>query len=315
MTRMLEEAGGFAGTPSGLPLLLQDVVPDRADLMGVKAVFGPLTSHVLCFGARGSVNDKSYFSVAAGAARRAVDRPFIITIGGGKEVRPGFEGRVLNVARCSLVYGPTGTLVNDPDEVRRLAQWPVAIALHDVWRFIEIPHLLEDLEFPDRTILAGSQDGIVHPDDAMERLWAALREWPIQPAALPLPANFFDSGSPRLAVSKLPGIPSSGGAEEGERVWKSQISVERDPRLAREAKRLNQIKNGRIACEACGFAHGDSAMFDAHHPTPLAVGKRVTLPEHLQILCPTCHRRAHRKSRLDPYTVHELRHWIENGRP
>jgi 5-methylcytosine-specific restriction enzyme A len=56
-------------------------------------------------------------------------------------------------------------------------------------------------------------------------------------------------------------------------------------------------------------------MFDAHHPAPLAVGKRVTLPEHLQILCPTCHRRAHRKGRVQPFSLLELQAWVRAGRP
>lgn len=315
IARIIEETGGPRGAIPRQVQQLQDVVDRQEALMGVKAVFGPLRSHVLCFGARGNINDKSYFSVAAGAARRAITQPFIITIGGGKEVRDGFEGRVINVTRCALVYGPTSTLVTDPDEIQRLAQWPVAIALHDAWRFVGMPHLVEELGFPDRTILAGSQDGIVCPDNTIARLWDALKEWPIEAVALPVPANFYDNGSPRLAVSKLPGIPSSAGAEEGDRVWKSQLALERNPGLARDAKRLNFETHGTFRCEACGFPQSDAAMFDAHHPTPLAAGRRLTLPEHLEILCPTCHRRAHRKSRLDPYSVRELRQWIEDGRP
>jgi 5-methylcytosine-specific restriction enzyme A len=296
-------------------LRFNDVIATPSSLMGVKAVFGIISSHVLCFGGRGDRNNKSYFSVAAGAARRAVTRPYVITIGGGKEVRKGLEGRVLNLARTALVYGPTSTLVTDPAEVARLAQWPVAIGLHDVWQFVGLPHLVEDLGFADRTILAGSQDGIIHPDEAMNRLWTALLEWPVEPVALPLPGNFYDTGHPNFVMASLPGIPRFAGAEEGERIWKLQLKVERDPATVREAKRLNFQRHGSMTCEACGFAHSDGAMFDAHHPTPLAVGKRTTFPEHLQILCPTCHRRAHRKSRLDPFQLHELRAWVASGRP
>jgi hypothetical protein len=131
---------------------LDSVLKSPEELMGVKAVFGLLSSHVLCFGGRGSISDRSYFSVAAGAARRAVEQPFIITIGGGKNVRDGLEGRVLNIARASLVYGPTSTLVTDPAELSRLAQWPVAIALHDAWRFVGSPHPCHGLR------ISGSQD-------------------------------------------------------------------------------------------------------------------------------------------------------------
>jgi hypothetical protein len=294
---------------------LGDVVSGSSLLMGVKAVWGPLSSHVLCFGARGAINSKSYFSVAASAARRAVERPFVIAIGGGKEVRDGFEGRVLNVARVATVCGPTSTLVADPAEVIRLAQWPVAVSLHDVWRFVGFPRLVEELGFSDRTILSGSQDGIVRPDEGMNRLWAALCDWPLQAEALPLPGNFYDSGQPKLVITKLPTIPSSAGAEEGERVWRLQLKTERDRALVKQAKLLNLKRFGAITCEACAFSHGDGAMFDAHHPTPLAVGKRTTLPEHLHILCPTCHRRAHRRSNLDPFPLHELQAWVVAGRP
>ncbi len=316
LVSMIEDAGGFQvdGGPPG-PSTLQDIVSDANLLMGVKAVFGPMTSHVLCFGGRGDPSTKSYYSVPAGAARRAVERPFVLTIGGGKDVRPGSEGRVTNLVRVSLVYGPTALLVGDPKEAKRLAQWPVSIALHDVWRLKGAPHLVDDLGFPDRKILAGAQDGIVHPEDMVARLWDELRNWPVERAAVLLPANFYDSGQPRLFIGKLPSLPSKGGAEEGKRILKLQKSLERDPRLAKAAKQLNVAKHGTPTCESCDFSHGDLAMFDAHHPTPLAVGHRHTLPEHLEILCPTCHRRAHRKSLLDPYSISELREWVAAGRP
>ncbi|GBD47035.1 HNH endonuclease [Methylopila sp. Yamaguchi] len=313
LRRIIETSGG---APSSEALeRLADVVSGSDEIIGVKAVFGPLSSHVLCFGARGTINDKSYFQVAAGAAKRATTRPYVITIGGGKNVQKGYEGRVLNVARLALVYGLTSTLITDPEEVGRLAQWPVAIALHDVWRFAGAPRLVEDLGFADRTILGGSQDGIVHPEQAMKQLWAALHGLPVERVGLPLPGNFYDSGKPRLVTARLPTIPAS-GAEEGARVLKQQLAVERDRRLAREVKHQNRMRYGAITCEACGFTHKDGAMFDVHHPTPLAIGKRTTLPEHLLVLCPTCHRRAHRKSAspLDPYTLHELKEWVADGR-
>jgi 5-methylcytosine-specific restriction protein A len=296
------------------PLPFRDVIASPASLMGVKAVFAPVSSHVLCFGGRGDRTRDSYFSVAAGAARRAVERPYIVTIGGGKHVRPELTGRVVNLARAASVFGLTSTLLNDAGEVARLSQWPVAIALHDVWEFVGFPHLVHDLGFPDRTILAGSQDGIIRPEKGIDRLWQALHDWPIQRLPLLLPANFYDSGRPQLVKLTLPSIPAS-SAEEGKSVWKLQRKIERDSAVAKAAKRLNRERHGSFTCEACGFAHADGAMFDAHHPTPLAVGKRTTFPEHLQILCPTCHRRAHRKSPLDPYQLDELRAWVAAARP
>jgi 5-methylcytosine-specific restriction protein A len=239
---LIVEAGGAAEFAPAHSTSLKDVVSDSSQLMGVKAVFGALSSHVLCFGGRGEPNDKAYFSVAESAARRAVTQPFVIAIGGGKNVRDGLEGKVLNVARLSLVYGPTSSIVADPVEVQRLAQWPVAIALHDVWRFVGNPHLVDDLGFDDRTILAGAQDGVIRPDEKVDRLWAALQEWPVERAALPLPANFYDTGLPYRVGTKLPKIPASGGAEEGERVWKLQLK----PSVVQgwqEARRLSTIRS------------------------------------------------------------------------
>jgi hypothetical protein len=42
-------------------LVLCNVVPDANAIMGVKAVFGAISSHVLCFGARGNINGRSFF--------------------------------------------------------------------------------------------------------------------------------------------------------------------------------------------------------------------------------------------------------------
>lgn len=290
---------------------VSDIVGGVDKVMGVKAVFGPLHSHVLCFSGR-TPGKASYFSVAAGVARRAVDRPFIFAIGGGPRVRDNLGGCVLNIARASTVYGLTERFVVDPAEIERLEQWPVAIALHDVYRIVGYPHLVDELGFDDRLILAGAQDGVIRPDDKVEQLWAALSHWPIERIALPLPHNFYDTGSPSLATTELPTFT---GKEEGEKIWKLQRKIERDATVSRAAKRLNIAKYGRLTCEACTFAHDDSGLFDAHHPTPLAIGKRTTLPEHLHILCPTCHRRAHRKSPLDPYSLLELQSWITAGRP
>jgi len=288
---------------------LREVVPNIDLLMGVKAVFGPISSHVLCFGGRGEVeNTKQYYSVPAGAASRASTQPYVITIGGGRNVRDGYEGRVLNVARLSRVYGPTRLLIPDPDEVERLAQWPVAIALHDVWRFVDQPRIVDDLGMPDRTILAGAQDGIIRPLEKLERLWDVLEGQTVELAKLPPPANFYESDQPTLVGNVLPGLPSRMWGEEGKRIWNLQSKTERDPRLSRDAKRLNFAKYGVCTCEACYFKHSDQAMFDAHHPTPLAIGSRTTFAEHLEVLCPTCHRRAHRsKDRLRPFTLQELK--------
>lgn len=295
---------------------VRDIVEDSNGIMGCKAVFGPISSHVLCFAGRGEpTTPNRYYMLPAGAARRAVAQPFVIAIGGGAQVRDGFRGRVLNIARMSTVYGDTGTLLDDPKEIARLSRWPVAIGLHDVWRLRGDPHLIEDLGMPDRRVLEGAVDGIVRHDERIALLWEKFANWPVELAILPTPANFYDKGTPALAqAGNRPHLPGGAGSEEGKRVWKLQLETERDRGLGKDAKVLSTLRHGRPTCEACRFAHDDPGMFDAHHPNPLATGIRTTLAEHLIVLCPTCHRRAHRKDRLAPYTLDELKAWIAAGR-
>lgn len=251
----------------------------------------------------------------AGVARRSVTKPYIIAIGGGRQVRDGFRGRVVNIARAGTVYGDTATLLDDPVEIQRLVRWPVAITLHDVWRLRGDPLMIEDLGMPDRLVLEGAVDGVVRHDARVEALWEALADWPIDLASLPQPANFFDTGVPVLATNgRRPLIDGGVGSNEGKRVWKTQLAIERRSEISRAAKRLSADRHGTPICAACEFAHTDFGMFDAHHPNPLSAGERQTLAEHLIVLCPTCHRRAHRKDKLVPYTLAELRDWNADGR-
>ncbi|HET9639880.1 MAG TPA: hypothetical protein VFP12_11810 [Allosphingosinicella sp.] len=305
----------FEAETASSQVTLGDVVQSPELLMGVKAVFGPLSSHVLCFGGRGPPNSAGYYGVARGVAERAATRPFILAIAGGSHVRDNLNGRVLNLARSSGSYGLTSTFLEDPEEVKRLQQWPVAVALHDVWQLDGFPHLVTDLGMGDRTVLAAAMDGVVRPALKIDQLWSALRKWPVRPTALRLPVNFYDRPTSTLITPRSRKLPEGFSSEEGARRWTSQLAVERDSRLSREAKRLNAEKYGKPTCEACRFSHADLGMFDAHHPTPLAVGARTTLAEHLIVLCPTCHRRAHRADRLQPQSLSELQQWIVAGRP
>jgi hypothetical protein len=52
--------------------------------------------------------------------------------------------------------------------------------------------------------------------------------------ALPLPVNFYDPGRPTLAGTRLPTVPGGDGGEEGERIWKMQLSIERDRATAKK---------------------------------------------------------------------------------
>ena len=97
---------------------------------------------------------------------------------------------------------------------------------------------------------------------------------------------------------------------EGRRYWTEQKKAERDPRLAREAMRLNRCRHGGwIKCEACGFSDKERSMFDAHHLSPLVLGERESVVSDLAVLCPTCHRWAHSKAgdRLHPLPVKQIR--------
>ena len=283
-------------------------------LMGAKAVFGDISSHVMCFGARGEMHTKRRYSVAAGAANRATERPFILAVGGGSRVRDNLHGCVLNVVRASTRYGETAAFVPDK-EAERLAQWPVGLLLHDVWAIDGFPHQIRDLGLPDLRLLAGAQDGIVRPEPRISELWEALSSLELTLQALPPPTNMFDDGVPIRVARRRSLFNFKTHEEEGRRLWKLQLSTERDRILSQVAKDLNTAKHGQPTCEACSYSTPDREMFDAHHPVPLCAGKRTTHAQDLVILCPTCHRRAHRKSQLDPYDIDELREWVAADRP
>ncbi|MBC7987590.1 MAG: HNH endonuclease [Sphingomonadaceae bacterium] len=102
---------------------------------------------------------------------------------------------------------------------------------------------------------------------------------------------------------------------EGRRYWSIQSKIERDVLLSQRAKLDNQQRFGISTCEACGFENDDAGLFDAHHPDPVATGIRRTLSSDLIILCPICHRRAHRHDRLRPYSLRDLQNWVDAGRP
>ena len=295
-----------------------DIVTSPNELMGVKAVFGPANSHLLRFGGRGSPSSSGYYSVPRSAATKATTSPFIVAIGGGKDVRDNLGGKVLNLFRAGTVYGTTSILAGPEDKIDAdgLARWPVALVMRQVWEFDGFPHLVDELGMPDRKILAAAMDGIVRPPAKIDMFWEALKQWPLREMALRLPANFHDNGVPKLVTSRLPTIPPGVASEEGKRVWQLQLTIERDSKISKAAKLLNIERYGAPTCESCQFTHSDSGMFDAHHPTPLAAGQRNTLAEHLIILCPTCHRRAHRRDdKLSPYNLLELKTWIASGRP
>ena len=264
----------------------------------------------MCFGARGDPKTKlgGYFSQAKSAAERALEQPYFVTIGGGEKVPATLDGRVLELVRCTGVYGETTAFVRDTDLRARLEQWPVAVILSEVFAIEGEPRLIDDLGFEDRRILSRAYDGVIRDEDYIQRLWDALRDSKIERQWDVLrPPSFRD---PRKVIRRGSKYPTLGSkSTEGKRVWKLVLDTERDPELRRQAKVLNREKNdGVIVCEACRFSDPLASMFDAHHILPLAVGIRESRVDDLAVLCPTCHRWAHAKAedKLSPISIEAL---------
>ena len=288
----------------------EDVVGTSDQLMGVKAVWGRSREGIMCFGARGdaALKDRSYYSQARVTAEQSQTRPYFVTIGGGKEVPNELQGRVLELVRSTGVYGETEVFVRDNDLRNRLAQWPVAVVVSEVYLIRGEPHLMEDLGFPDRRMLTNAFDRVIRDDDNIKQLWRSLkgclveRRWEVTP-----PPGFRDPGIVRLCGSKFPTLRSA--SSEGKRIWLLSKGTERDPKLRHHAMELNrENNNGVYRCEACQFSDAVASMFDAHHLQPLAVGVRVTRVDDLAVLCPTCHRWAHAKAKdkLSPVGIPEV---------
>lgn len=239
---------------------------------------------------------------------RALEQPYFVTIGGGEKVPATLDGRVLELVRCTGVYGETTAFVRDEDLRARLEQWPVAVILSEVFAIEGQPRLIDDLGFEDRRILSHAYDGVIRDEDQIQQLWDALRDRTIERRSSVLPPpRFRDPGKVVQCGSKYPTLDSK--STEGKRVWKLVLDSERDPEQRRQAKAQNREKNGGvIVCEACGFSDPLASMFDAHHILPLAVGIRESRLDDLAVLCPTCHRWAHAKAedKLSPISIEAL---------
>jgi predicted Mrr-cat superfamily restriction endonuclease len=99
------------------------------------------------------------------------------------------------------------------------------------------------------------------------------------------------------------------GVLEGERRTREQAFLSRDYRVVAEAWSANLSRYRVGTCEICKFEADDRGMFDVHHLDPIAQGRRITKVSDLLVLCPRCHRRAHRKPGPIPYSLEELRAW------
>ena len=300
-----------APSPTGSGLRFAEVVASPNALMGVKAVWGQSREPVMCFAARGDMIAKqdSYFSTARTTALLALEHPYLVTIGGGGRVPPELDGRVIELVRVTGVYGETSAFVHDEQVAQDLEQWPVAVVLADVFSVVGWPHLVDDLGFPDRKILLNAFDRVNRNEDNIAKLWSALekRDLVYRRDINRLP-GFRDPGEARLCQQFFPKLDMT--SLEGQKFFKQSRIAERDPSLSRNAKDLNRKRNGNlIVCEGCDLADSDAGLFDAHHLNPIATGERQTHMEDFAILCPTCHRWAHRKGsdRLRPLTIPAVR--------
>lgn len=101
--------------------------------------------------------------------------------------------------------------------------------------------------------------------------------------------------------------------EEGKEreVLRKHLLRERKSELVIQKK---NISPELLSCECCNFnfykhfgIHG-SGYIECHHRVPIHLGKRITRPSDLALVCANCHRMLHRKnSNGNYYTVEELK--------
>jgi HNH endonuclease len=94
--------------------------------------------------------------------------------------------------------------------------------------------------------------------------------------------------------------------EEGERLLKNHIRIERDAKIVRMKKESILMENNCISCEICDFDFHKNygsigfGFCEVHHRHALyeQSGPVKTRLEDLAILCPNCHRMIHRTKPL-----------------
>ncbi len=88
---------------------------------------------------------------------------------------------------------------------------------------------------------------------------------------------------------------------EGRLVVRLHLTRERNPKL-KQKKIIDVVKrNGSLQCESCNIRLNEvydseiSEVYECHHLVPLHIsGERLTSITDVALLCPTCHRVAHR---------------------
>lgn len=242
--------------------LFEDLLPNAESVvLGTKAVFGPMVARFLCFGAGGS----------KAAARGAETKPWAICIGTTKTHDPVNKGRVLNLVQMSCTYGPTVAYASGQEERDAFQQWPEAVALHDVYEFVDHPHVFDDLKL-SRHPNVQAHDKVLPLTSETLPLLRAIRGQRLRLANLPPLPHFFDPKKPQHVASMLPHRPSG---EEGRAFYKLARDFERSSEMSAAAKATNHSENGGVCiCEGCDFRHSEIGLFEAHHKRPLCTGQR-----------------------------------------
>jgi predicted HNH restriction endonuclease len=108
---------------------------------------------------------------------------------------------------------------------------------------------------------------------------------------------------------------------EGRIAYRQHKIRERDPRVAKEAKkRFKEKNNGNIFCEACGFnfkliyGQRGSDFIESHHKRPISSMNmnEATKVKDIALLCSNCHKMIHKSPMI---TVEALAKAIIENKP
>jgi hypothetical protein len=144
----------------------------------------------------------------------------------------------------------TKAFVRDPDLLARLAQWPVAVVLSEVYRIEGEPLLMTIWAFriePFSPIpMTASFATISACNISGNRFVIVLSHGGGMSSPLP---GFYDPGKVQMYGSSYPRVPAS--SSEGKRIWKEMQIKERDRTLFRAVKGQNRARNNGVLI--CGL--------------------------------------------------------------
>lgn len=153
----------------------------------------------------------------------------------------------------------------------------------------------------------------------------ALRWRVVKEVSFPLDGRFPQIGWRKLVQAdamKVIEIDGSDLYDEGQRVLRRHLAIERNPRLRADSKAYWQVKlRGRVHCLACHFdfrtAYGDhgEGFIEMHHLKPLAeqIDPRKCKVTDLVPVCSNCHRMIHRDP-LSALSIADLRVILRRSR-